>query len=183
MNSSLLRLFSRDAGPIAYEIDLFDGAHLATTASMLLASGLDWHWHGARAPHRPGVAVRERPLTRLTVESAADLVADAAWRDEDDFGCFMALFALLPGAPVDLATSLDAAVQQFLAEREPLRAVVIQVGDAAHELAYVPHDPVPEVVAFLRRAGVGTATDTHKVLPYSRLRTASLEVQLGVDRP
>jgi len=177
MNRDRLRSFVRESGPVAFEIDVFDEGHLPKAADILLGSGLSWTWEST-ATERDSVVGRRVP-TGLTPASARDLAADARWRNGDGYGMFLALYATEQRAP--LVEDLPSATRLFVAgEPTPLSAVVIQVGDAEHELAFVPDPRDVHLVALLE--AFGRPLDAYAMVPYRQLGTASLEVQLGLAK-
>ena len=177
MNRDRLRSFVRDVGPVAFEIDMLDEGHLPQAADILLASGLSWSWESTATER--GITTDRRVPTALTPASAPDLTADARWRNGDGYGRFLALYATQQSAP--LVEELSSATRLFAAgEPTPLSAVVIQVGDAEHELAFVADARDVRLVALLE--AFGAPLDAYATIPYHRLGTASLEVQLGLAK-
>lgn len=175
------RTFTRETGPVCYELELLDPRRWAETRRALLASGLTWVWRSAvRSAPAEGRGAGTRPPTVLTAERLAELGADVTWRDADGYGRFIALYALghEAGGPVAEA-DLDAWAQDF-AQREagPLLAVILQVGDSVYDHAFVPHAPDPRVRRFLEEVGPPLAD--YPAVPYTKLYTASLEAQLGM---
>ena len=170
----------RKTGPEGFEIDLFDVHHVARSGHLLLESGLTWYWQ-SRWPVRDAASPPEpRLLTKLTTESADDLVADAVARDVDAYGRFIALIACRPEDEREMAEEIDRAIQRFAVhEAGPICAIVVQIGDAEHELAYVPHRADTRIQALLAASGPGPGA--YDVIPYRRLATAALEVQLGLS--
>lgn len=79
------------------------------------------------------------------------------------------------------AHRIDATVAQFLAgETSPRKAMVIQVGDAVHELVFAPRATDARIIAMIE--ALGTPLDAYATVPYGRLGTASLEHQLRRPR-
>jgi len=175
-----LRHFARKTGPEGFEIDLFDVDHVARSGHLLLDSGLTWYWQSRWPVRDAATAPEPRLLTRLTSETANDLVADAAARDVDAYGRFIAMFACRPEDERELADEIDPAIRRFAVhEARPICAIVIQIGDAEHELAYVPHRADTRIQALI--AALGPGPRAYDVVPYRRLSTAALEVQLGLS--
>jgi hypothetical protein len=93
----------------------------------------------------------------------------------------MALFATSPGWWNGERATLDEACRSFArGDPAPIRAILIQIGDAQHDHLFVPQEPREEVGRF--RSAIGPPPETYRTLPYRRLRTAALEVQLGLGR-
>ncbi len=172
--------YVRDEGPICYGVDLLEQPKKSRLKTLLVGDGMAWLWrsewyegasaHGTR---------RERGPTPVTDETLPFLVEDAAFRYPDGYGKFIALFAAAPEWWNGEPGALDEAIRGFArGDAEPIWAVTIQVGDAQHEHLFVPQQPREEVSRF--RSSVGPPLETYRTLPYRRLGTAALEVQLGL---
>jgi len=178
-------LYSRERGPVCYEIPLFGEEHtLGERTRQLLSSGLDWHWVSARARAADGPSERPslpetRELTPLTPESVASLVADLKERDIDGYGRTVLLAGAEPARPdAAPAAAFEEALRAFSERGDgPVRIVVVQIGDSPAEHVFVPHQPPAQVVQLLRSWRI-LPNAPGKIRPYDELRLASLESAL-----
>jgi hypothetical protein len=173
-------MYLRDAGPICYEVDLFVAPTAQRLAPILLVPELAWAWRSEWTwPRERGVTRRSR-LKPVESASIHDLAGDAAFRDADGYGRSITMIALQPDWWDGDEGALDGPIRDFArGAKGPIQAIVIQVGDAQHEHAFVPQTPSQPVRAFL--ASVGPPPDAYLARAYRRLGTAALEVQLSLD--
>lgn len=176
-----LNRYVRDDGLVAWEIDLLDAPHLPGLNLTLLGHPLAWAWRAEWRPSGRDTDAWQRPPQLVTQETISELLEDAAWRDADGYGRWILLVAMQPGWWNRDPATLDEAVTTFAARCEgAVEALVLQIGDAQHDLAFVPERSHPEVAAFMDRVRPPAAA--YRTLPYRRLYTASMEAQLGLDR-
>lgn len=166
--------YTRDRGPICYELPIFGPrASEATGVEALLASRLAWIWESA---------VRERPaprgsrqLRRLEAETRQLLLDQLAYRDDDGLGRFVAVYGLDASAARELGErSLGELLRDFAdGAGGTLEVVIVQLGDAPNEYLFVSAEPTAAAQRTLDLLGV--AERDWRDVPYRRLQLAALE--------
>lgn len=176
--SQEMRVFTRADGPICYEVRLYRGPGSGLLlAQQLLESRIEWWWksvpsHATEASHR-------RDLTRLSFQTASAFAGDFEEIEDDSYRRFFVAFgfqARVVVSDIDLVRY----VTEFINGADtPLSAVFVQIGDSPCELCFVPAAPIPAVGCLLSG---WTANSSVEDVPYSRLRSASLESLFAVQR-
>jgi len=181
-------LYTREKGPICYQIHLFlcNGSAYPSFPQLftqqLLSSGLRWYWESNRrwdpAPEYAGLGLpKVRDLTALTEATADEFARDLQEHDLDGDMRNIVLYGIDPSAcpGSEFHTWLRNAFQEFLTnEQGPLWLVVYKMGDDLCGQVFVTHTPPPPVQALLQAWGV-LGTKPRRVCPYRWLGVAMLE--------
>lgn len=176
-------LYTRDGGPICYELPLlFRGDAPDKLASLLLTTALAWVWTSGRSGASANGAQFDklpdrRPWTRLAPATKGTFEKDLSERDEEQNGRWIILVGAAPEeAGLPIADGLvEKEIKRFAStESGPVRIVVVQIEDLSKSQVYVPHKPHPSVVELLAHWGIH-ASESVPTRPYSRLRVIALE--------
>ncbi|MBP9502725.1 MAG: hypothetical protein KBF17_11240 [Candidatus Promineofilum sp.] len=183
----MLTYYDRAVGIVCLESDVFEHeADLSKLLGLLPASPLIWQWSSTRRyPVHPRYAGLELPAqrdwTRLTSLSLDLLAADLVEQDLNDDRRQV----LLIGSDRDLIGTLSnteeagSVLEDFAAERPPVRMAVVQLGDTGSSFIFMPRHPSRSVQHLLEGWGVSIAS-ARKRLPYGQLHLARFEALFGL---
>ncbi len=182
-------LFTRDKGPVCWEIPLFDvdDAELDSRVSSFLSAPLEWLWESDRhQPPAPDWANRHLPskrrLARLDKNMPSLLATDLRERTIDGVGRNVFLYALAPEimeTPDD--KSLANAISDFVtSDAGPIGAVVVQMGDQNDAHLFLRPRDASGLKRHLRSLQFHLDKPS-KVVPYWRLGVIALEALFGVS--
>lgn len=176
-------LYTREKGPICYEIRLFCwDAPAERFLEQVLRSSVRWYWESSRRYEPNAVSAQlglpaNRGVTLLTEASADEFMQDLKERDVSGDMRFIVLYGLDPAvSPSSQVTVwLHDALQEFLRkEQGPLWMVIIQIGDCNYEQVFVTHAPPAPILELLRAWGIADRPPRW-VRRYRALGVAKLE--------
>jgi hypothetical protein len=118
----------------------------------------------------------KRILTQLKADNATSFVDDFRERNVDGYGRSVVVLGIDFDASecVRFPTGLQAALRAFVAsEAEPLRLVMLQLGDSA-EFVFVPRPPIEPVRSLLEFLGLNRSASI-RISDYGKLGQLRLE--------
>ena len=174
-----VNVYTRETGPIAYEVSL--RRNTPDLGAILLDSALDWWWESAARVYpeessSASVPPAIRTLCLLTSVSIDDFASDFDFIDEDGEGKDITIFGFTRGADVPLdSLALSREVSTFInSEPSRLEMVVHLFLDSHYGYLFVSQKPSETVSTLLPDLGVTPQTIV-RTIPYKRLNLAILE--------
>jgi len=175
-------LYSRDTGPICYEVELFgDNDGLTDFVQALLSSGLDWYWASVRQyepieEYKTWNLPTWRSSTRLTRETSDLLYQDFLEEDIDDTKRAVDLIGVEVGRELPTNESeFRKAIDDFLSEQNlAIKVIINRICDTRPLYIFAPQEPVPELANLLNRWSLRKDT-VNRRRGYRGLHLAKLE--------
>ncbi len=176
-------MYAREHGPQCLEAPIVSQEESAEQiVRQLLNCPLTWYWESEREEGRfplPGQPElpRVRPVTLLTERNSRDLAFDIdEFIEEEPDGLFrnLVLFGVKCEITAPLQDNLDAAMQRFLLDLDPVETVLVRMQDSATEYLFFRHQVTLGVRCLWDAWGLDP-NNVSKTLPYKRLRAAQLE--------